>query len=194
MLNKERFQFLKHYKHLHFGKQTPEVESFLLPAGMKVTGDITGECKGRLDGFFNGKINISDKLIIGKKAVVSGYFFASEIMIFGQVEGEIFSKGKVSIMNGALVSGDVFANNFIVEENATVEGNLKKQSIEDLLKIFAAKHKHLGLGSDYDQEITQDGELILSLPEKIKITSEKNADTTASNNYSTMQRTTNRWF
>lgn len=172
----------------------PEVESFSLPAGMKVSGDITGECKGRLDGFFNGKINISDKLIIGKKAVVRGYFFASEIMIFGQVEGEVFSKGKVSIMNGALVSGDVFANNFIVEENATVEGNLKKQSIDDLLKIFAAKHKHLGLGAEFDQEITQDGELILSLTEKGKIAKEKNADSGVSNNYGTMQRTTNRWF
>jgi cytoskeletal protein CcmA (bactofilin family) len=163
VLKKGPFSFLKQYTHL--GKSAPEVQAFFIPFGMKMNGDVSGECKGRIDGHYSGKINISDKLIIGKDAVVFGFLFANEVIIYGKVEGEIYSKGKVTIMNGAVIHGDVFANNFLVEEKAVVEGNLKKQSPEDLLKIFAAKYKQLGLNSSFDNTVTHEGELLLSIPE-----------------------------
>lgn len=197
MLKNNSFSLARLYSQL--GRKMPDIHVFFVPEGMKVTGDIDGECKGRIDGAFNGKIHISDKLIIGKTGFINGYIFASEIMVFGAIEGEIYCKGKVSIMNGAVINGDVYANNFLVEEKSVVDGSLKKQNIDELAKIFAAKYKHLGINTQYDHESVQDGELLLSVPHTIKpipnsVTETESSKPIANTSAAKFQRVNSRWF
>ncbi len=191
MLKNWNFNIFKQFSSL--GKGIPEVAAFFFPAGIKLTGEINGVCKGRIDGHFNGKINISSKLIIGREAIVSGFIFANEVIIYGTIQGEIFSKGKVSIMNGAVIHGDIYATNFLVEEHSVVEGNLKKQTVEDLIKIFAAKFKHLGLNNGLDNSSTQEGELLLSTPESNGTNQEFSLEIKSSP-ILPQQRVNNRWF
>jgi cytoskeletal protein CcmA (bactofilin family) len=189
----KNFNFSNFKNFSSLGNGIPEEETFFFPPGMKLTGEISGDCKGRIDGHFSGKINISGKLIIGKDASVFGFIFANEIIIYGNIQGEIYSKGKVTIMNGSVIHGDIFANNFLVEEKSIVEGNLKKQTTEDLVKIFAAKFKHLGLNNGIGSASTQEGELLLSMAESNSTNQESSSDVKPSP-VLPQYKVNNRWF
>src|ERR1700692_3404423 len=90
---------------------------------------IRGEVKGSedliVDGRVEGTVTLSEsRLTIGATANVAADLTARDILIQGQVQGNIVATGRVELRAGSLVEVDVRALRLAVEDNAVFRGKV----------------------------------------------------------------------
>lgn len=102
------------------------LESFSIPLGVVVGGDLSSELSGRVDGRVNGSVITKGKLVIGEKAVIDGNISAEQLIVFGMVHGNVEVAGKVVLHNHACVKGNVTASVLEIDETAVVKGQITK--------------------------------------------------------------------
>lgn len=76
----------------------------------------------RVDGHFNGDMNIGGDLIVGETGHVSGTVIAKNITIAGEVSGKIEARGKLELTPTAKVTADAKMGFLIVEDGAFIQG------------------------------------------------------------------------
>ena len=86
---------------------------------------IRGEVKGGedliIDGRVEGTVTLTEsRLTIGPSANVAADLAARDILIQGEVQGNIVATGRVELRSGCVVEGDVRALRLAVEDNADI--------------------------------------------------------------------------
>ncbi len=99
------------------------------PARIGKTVVIRGEVKGSedliLDGRVEGTVSLSEgRLTIGPHASVAADLSAKDILILGQVQGNLIASGRVELRAGCQVEGDIRALRLAVEDNAIFRGKV----------------------------------------------------------------------
>ena len=99
------------------------------PARIGKTIVICGEVKGSedliVDGRVEGTVNLSEsRLTIGPTAIVAANLSAKDILILGQVQGNLVASGRVELRTGCQVEGDIRALRLAVEDNAVFRGKV----------------------------------------------------------------------
>jgi cytoskeletal protein CcmA (bactofilin family) len=99
------------------------------PARIGKSVVIRGEVKGNedlfVDGRVEGTISLSDsRLTIGPNAVLAADLTAKDVLILGQVQGNIAASGRVELRAGCQVTGDVRALRLAIEDNAVFRGKV----------------------------------------------------------------------
>jgi cytoskeletal protein CcmA (bactofilin family) len=99
------------------------------PARIGKTIVICGEVKGSedliVDGQVEGSVNLSEsRLTIGPTANVAANLSAKDILIMGQVQGNLVASGRVELRAGCQVEGDIRALRLAVEDNAVFRGKV----------------------------------------------------------------------
>lgn len=108
-----------------FGK-----DMFVIPSQVSVQGAIESTIPGRIDGNVRGDVRTEGMLVIGKTANIRGHVYATDLVVFGKVYGDIFVSNKAVISNKAYVKGDVTALVLEVEQDAVIEGAIRKHPTE----------------------------------------------------------------
>jgi cytoskeletal protein CcmA (bactofilin family) len=90
---------------------------------------ICGEVKGSedliVDGRVEGTVSLSDsRLTIGPNANVAADLSAKDVLILGQVHGNVVASGRVELRAGCTVEGDIRALRLAVEDNAVFRGKV----------------------------------------------------------------------
>jgi len=90
---------------------------------------ICGEVKGSedliVDGRVEGTVSLSEsRLTIGPSASVAADLSAKDILILGQVHGNLVASGRVELRAGCHVEGDIRALRLAVEDNAVFRGKV----------------------------------------------------------------------
>jgi cytoskeletal protein CcmA (bactofilin family) len=90
---------------------------------------ICGEVKGSedliVDGRVEGTVNLADsRLTIGPKANLAANVSARDILVLGQVKGNLVASGRVELHAGCVVEGDIRALRLAVEDNAVFRGKV----------------------------------------------------------------------
>lgn len=90
---------------------------------------IRGEVKGSEDLFVDGRIEgtvslTESRLTIGPNAVLAADLSARDILVLGQVQGNISASGRVELRAGCQVTGDVRALRLAIEDNAVFRGKV----------------------------------------------------------------------
>jgi cytoskeletal protein CcmA (bactofilin family) len=90
---------------------------------------IRGEVKGGedliIDGRVEGTVTLTEsRLTIGATANVAADLSARDVLIQGEVHGNIVASGRVELRSGCLVEGDVRATRLAVEDNAVFRGKV----------------------------------------------------------------------
>jgi cytoskeletal protein CcmA (bactofilin family) len=90
---------------------------------------IHGEVKGSedliVDGRVEGTISLSEsRLTIGPNAKVAADISAKDVVILGQVRGNVVASGRVELRAGCSVEGDIKALRLAVEDNASFCGKV----------------------------------------------------------------------
>jgi cytoskeletal protein CcmA (bactofilin family) len=90
---------------------------------------IRGEIKGGedliVDGRVEGTVTLSEsRLTIGPNANVAADLTARDVLILGQVQGNIVASGRVELRAGSTVEGDVHALRLAIEDNAVFRGKV----------------------------------------------------------------------
>ena len=71
-----------------------------ISAGTIIKGEITSPYDIRIDGTFDGKVQSKGRVVVGETAIVKGDIICENIDLWGKVEGNIYVKDTLSLMEG----------------------------------------------------------------------------------------------
>ncbi|MGA3011783.1 MAG: polymer-forming cytoskeletal protein [Terracidiphilus sp.] len=99
------------------------------PARIGKTVVIRGDVKGSEDLVVEGRVEgtvvlTESRLTISANANVAADLTAKDILIMGQVQGNLVATGRVEMRAGCQVQGDVRAQRLAIEENAAYRGKV----------------------------------------------------------------------
>lgn len=95
----------------------------LIDQGTEMKGDLTFKGSFRIEGNFKGTVISDSLLIIGERGKVEADVKVGQIIINGEVKGNIQAFDKVEIHNKGRVFGTIQTPRLIVEEGAYLEAN-----------------------------------------------------------------------
>lgn len=99
--------------------------SAFIDEGSEIEGKYTFSGTVMLNGTFSGEIASGDTLIIGEKAVVNADIRAGQVLISGQVVGNVRATERVELRGKARVFGDIESPVVLVEEGVLFEGHCR---------------------------------------------------------------------
>ena len=134
------------------GKEQPEtpqprledevgVKETVIANGTKVHGTIQGRNSVRVAGFFEGQISIEGVVWIDKQGEVQGTVSARDIIIEGQMRGDIGSSERIEVRAGGRVTGRIRCNKFAVAAGCFFQGEIKMPGEESQPLTFVEKRK-----------------------------------------------------
>lgn len=91
---------------------------------------IYGEVKGSedliVDGTVEGTITLTEsRLTIGPNAHVRANVSARDVVLLGNLTGDITASGRVDLRSGSNLKGDIRASRLSIEENAVLSGKVE---------------------------------------------------------------------
>jgi cytoskeletal protein CcmA (bactofilin family) len=94
-----------------------------LGAGLHINGEISGQEDLQVDGSVEGLIQLNDgKLTVGASAKLTADIVAREIVIYGNVKGNLRARDRIEIKKEASVIGDLTAARVMIEDGANLKG------------------------------------------------------------------------
>ncbi|WP_196895699.1 bactofilin family protein [Aureivirga marina] len=104
---------------------TPQtLERNTIAKSTSITGDISSEGDFRIDGFVEGNITTSGRVVIGKDGKVEGTITCANADIEGTFIGNLKVHQLLSLKSTAKVSGEIFTAKITAEINAVITGNI----------------------------------------------------------------------
>lgn len=102
-----------------------KIDSVIGP-GIHFKGTLTGSGSLRIDGTFDGTINIQGPLLITDGAKVTAEVRAGAVSVGGSLKGNVIA-GKVEILSTGRVWGDLLTMAFATEEGAFLRGQVRME-------------------------------------------------------------------
>jgi len=102
-----------------------EKETARIGKSVVICGEVKGSEDLSVDGRVEGTVALSDsRLTIGPNAKVQADLSARDVLIQGQVHGNIVAAGRVELRAGCSVEGDIRALRLAIEDNAVFRGKV----------------------------------------------------------------------
>ena len=118
-------------------KKKPVEEKILdVDASMQGTLTFRDPVNLRINGKFEGTLDVKGNLVIAETAIVDAQITGDKITIAGKFKGDISARGRVTIKPQAVVQGDIRTQKLAIEEGAMFEGTSKMfQDIFDIHEL-----------------------------------------------------------
>ena len=99
-------------------------ESLIAP-GLAIEGKIEGTGHVRIAGRFKGEISVKGDLTIEQGGHISGEIRAENIVVRGEVEGNIYATSLVELSEFGVLSGDLKASSLTVASGSRMRGKVE---------------------------------------------------------------------
>jgi cytoskeletal protein CcmA (bactofilin family) len=98
----------------------------MLGEGVRIEGTLEFNQTFRVDGEFKGKIQRSDRLVVGEKGRVSGEVEVNALVVYGAVDGKVRVKGALEVHPKGKISGELHLTSptLTVHEGGFIEGRV----------------------------------------------------------------------
>lgn len=96
-----------------------------ISAGTIIKGEILSPSDIRIDGTFEGKVQTKGRVVVGETAYIKGDVVCENVDLWGKVEGNIYVKDTLSLMEGCSVDGTLNVKRLSVELGATFNGSCR---------------------------------------------------------------------
>jgi cytoskeletal protein CcmA (bactofilin family) len=104
----------------------PNEGSTVIGKSVVVRGEVSGSEDLFLDGDLEGTITLTEnRLTIGPNARILADLTVRDLVVFGQLTGNVHATGRVDLRQSAVVSGDVFAGRLSIEDSAVMQGRVE---------------------------------------------------------------------
>jgi len=113
----------------------------LVGEGAEFRGEFNISGPLRIDGDFNGKINSTGKVYIGKKGKAGNLIIAKTVVIGGLVKGDVYAEENISILKTAEVLGNLYSASVNMESGVIFDGDCRIFSKADILDLINTKRK-----------------------------------------------------
>lgn len=118
-----------------------------LSSGIHIKGEISGNEDLHIDGSVEGSISVGGfRLTVGKGARVKGEAVARELVVYGEVQGDLRGRDLVEVKKEGVVQGDIATARIKVEDGAFLKGNIE------------IDRSNKGVGADLDTLLSRGGE------------------------------------
>ena len=130
-LNEGRLQMwdIKNPNRLEIAKselRSLQANSSWLGPSLLVKGEISGAEDLLIDGSVEGVVRLSEgQLTIGPAARLTASITAGDVLVRGNVKGNVCAKGRIEIGNEASVTGDLRTRQVFIESGAWFKGSLE---------------------------------------------------------------------
>jgi cytoskeletal protein CcmA (bactofilin family) len=99
--------------------------SYLGPE-LKIRGQINGDEDLKIDGKIEGPISLGNhRLTLGPGAQILGDIHSREIVVFGDVKGNLMAQDRVDVRRDASVIGGLTSSRITIEDGAHVKGAIE---------------------------------------------------------------------
>jgi len=95
----------------------------LIGRGTQFQGVITAQGTVRVDGVFTGEIKTQGDVVIGDDGTLEANVEARNVLISGQIKGNLTATGKIELTPTGKVIGDIKVKNLIIDEGAVFRGS-----------------------------------------------------------------------
>jgi cytoskeletal protein CcmA (bactofilin family) len=106
----------------------PNTTDTLIGEGTTFEGRIKSEASIRIEGGITGDIECAGDVIIGEHGVVKSNITARDVVLAGSMQGNIITKGKLTITSTGSLQGNISSASIIIEEGGLFQGNSKMES------------------------------------------------------------------
>jgi cytoskeletal protein CcmA (bactofilin family) len=96
----------------------------ILGPGSSINGDIESGGFIRIDGSIRGNLSARGRVVVGEKARMQGNISGTTVTIGGVVYGNILASERISILDTALVLGDIITRRIQADEGCLVHGKV----------------------------------------------------------------------
>ena len=100
----------------------------LLDSQLTVSGNIRTVGSLRIDGHLEGCILDADTVVIGVGASVVGDVQARELVVGGELTGNVLASERVELQATAIVNGDIATQVVLVQEGGVINGRVRMPS------------------------------------------------------------------
>ncbi|GAB6926994.1 polymer-forming cytoskeletal protein [Paenibacillus sp. JCM 10914] len=104
-------------------KRTSHRIDTLIGPGSEMEGVLQCEDNIRIDGHFSGTIESQGCVTIGERAVARSNIMGREVIVAGQVYGDITAEARLTITPTGQMNGDVYATSLIIMEGGLLNGS-----------------------------------------------------------------------
>ena len=106
-----------------------------ISAGTAIKGEIVSPYDIRIDGTFEGRVQAKGRVIVGETAYVKGDVICENVDLWGKVDGNLFVKDTLALMEGCQVTGSLNIKRLSVELGSTFNGNCRMISDGEFEKV-----------------------------------------------------------
>jgi len=112
-------------------KDNGEFEEKILDVDASMQGTISFKdpVNLRINGSFEGKLDVRGNLTIGENARVKANIDGDRIIVAGKVNGDITATQSVSVIAPAVIQGNVTTPRLSVSEGAVIDGQLSMMNV-----------------------------------------------------------------
>ena len=96
-----------------------------LGSDAEVTGKLSFSTPTRIEGKLKGELRSTSTLVVGKEGVVHANVQADELIVLGEVRGDVVASSRIEVHAGGRIVGDVRTPGLVVKEGAVLEGGVK---------------------------------------------------------------------
>jgi cytoskeletal protein CcmA (bactofilin family) len=122
-------------------EDTVGVQETVITDGSTVHGTIQGRNTVRVAGFFEGEISLDGLLWIGQHGEVQGTVTARDMIIEGQMKGDVASSDRVEIRASGRVLGNISCHKLALAEGCFFQGEIKMSEGEGKPLAFVEKRE-----------------------------------------------------
>ena len=97
----------------------------MLSKEVKLEGEIQGSENLQVEGRFKGTIKLAGDLYIGPTGVVDADIEADNVVVHGQINGNVLARKQLQIQASGKLVGDCTAQSIDIKEGALFEGRSK---------------------------------------------------------------------
>jgi cytoskeletal protein CcmA (bactofilin family) len=100
--------------------------SNVVSAGLRVKGEILGNEDLLVDGSIEGTIQLGDGILtIGASGRMTADVVAREVIVYGEVKGNLVARDRIQIKKEGSVVGDLTTGRIVIEDGATFKGSIE---------------------------------------------------------------------
>jgi len=99
--------------------------------GTVLKGNVTVEGSIQVDGEFDGTIDATDTLVVGESGKVEGDATVANAVIGGRMYGNVFASGKIELLRGSQLLGDIKTRGLVIEDGVVFQGNCQMGDVVD---------------------------------------------------------------
>lgn len=97
-----------------------------LGASLEIKGKISGDEDLQIDGKVEGAIALNgQKLTVGRSGQLNSEIFARDVIVYGNVTGNVHASDRVEIKKDGSVTGDITTARISVEDGAYFKGRIE---------------------------------------------------------------------